>query len=202
MRAVLAGLCLLAAPAAAQEVHQVTGVAPHDVLNVRRAPGASAPLAGAIPPTADFVLLHERRGAWARVEHRGTTGWVAARYLELRDIDAGPGEGVWVCYGTEPFWTLWLEDGHILYRDDLGAERVPLADVAPSRNEPGRVWLFPVPIREPFRALMQSGGLCNDGMSENHTRRHVHLVYDRGLTSGCCRRPGADERPPQIEEAR
>jgi uncharacterized membrane protein len=202
MRAAALVLALLAAPAGAQEVYQVTGVAPGDVLNIRRAPSASAPVVGTIAPVADFVLLHERRGAWARVEHRGMTGWVAARFLELRDLDAAPGDGAWVCYGTEPFWTLWLEEGQITYRDDLGAERVPLADVAPSANEPGRVWMFPVPVREPFRALIQSGGLCNDGMSENYTRRHVHVIYERGLTSGCCRRPGADERPPEIGENR
>jgi uncharacterized membrane protein len=194
-------------PAAAQQpVHQVTGVAASDVLTVRRAPSASAPAIGALSPLADFVLVRERRGSWVRVEvTRGVPapvrGWVAGRYLEPVDIDARPDDGAWACYGTEPFWSAWIEGGEVAFRTDDGTTTTRLADLRPSRNEPGRAWTFRFGGDAPQQAVMMSGGVCSDGMSDVTTRRSLALVGPGGgLLNGCCRRPVADERPPESHQ--
>jgi len=82
----------------------VRGVAAGNVLNLRAEPDAKAPKLGEIPPGArcirnlgcqgglsyqEFSTLpapqrkqHEREHPrWCRVEYRGLSGWVAARYL-------------------------------------------------------------------------------------------------------------------------
>ena len=82
----------------------VTGVAANDVLNIRAEPDPHAPKVGEIPPDGTCVRnlgckggltfreftelspdeqtkrLHENP-RWCRIEYRGTTGWVAGRYL-------------------------------------------------------------------------------------------------------------------------
>lgn len=194
------------APGAAQEVQQVTGVGRSDVLNVRRAPSAGAPLAGTLSPLASFVIVHERRGTWARISHeRGASapvrGWVAARYLEPATSGARPDDGAWACHGTEPFWSVWLEDRQVRYRTDLGTTMTPLAGLRASRNEPDTTWTFTFGRGEATTlAVMIDGVVCSDGMSEVTSRRALILTGPQGgALNGCCRRPGADERAPQPE---
>jgi uncharacterized protein YraI len=86
----------------------VRGVSAGHVLNIRAEPDAKAPRVGAIPATGtcirnlgcrggltlnEFSTLtpeeQERRQRenprWCRIEYRGTTGWVAGRYLREGD---------------------------------------------------------------------------------------------------------------------
>jgi uncharacterized membrane protein len=181
-------------------VLQVTGVAASDTLNVRRAPSASAPIVGTLSPLADFVILRERRGGWARIEYeRGVStpvrGWVSARYLELADADAGPEDGAWSCFGTEPFWLVWIEGGQVRHRTDLGTTIAPLANL----RQRGRSWAFTFDEGgQRSIALMTSGTVCNNGMSDNNWRRTLLLTTpEGGVLDACCNRPGADERPPE-----
>ncbi len=85
----------------------VTGVGPDDVLNIRAEPSPSADKIGAIPPDTqglrnlgctgamsyaewEKATEAERERAkgnkWCKIEYRGTTGWVAGRYL----MEGGP----------------------------------------------------------------------------------------------------------------
>lgn len=85
----------------------VTGVSPDDVLNVRAEASTSSRKIGAIPPDAqglrnlgctgvmsfaewEKATEAERERAkhdkWCKIEYRGTTGWVAGRYL----MEGGP----------------------------------------------------------------------------------------------------------------
>lgn len=82
----------------------VRGVSAGHVLNIRAEPDAKAPRVGAIPATGtcirnlgcrggltlnEFTTLTPEEQArrqrenprWCRIEYRGTTGWVAGRYL-------------------------------------------------------------------------------------------------------------------------
>lgn len=81
---------------------RVVGVAKDDVLNLRQEPSAAAMIIGRIPPDATGLRNLGCRGGqslaewqaaseaeraaavfrrWCRVEYRGTTGWVAGRFL-------------------------------------------------------------------------------------------------------------------------
>jgi hypothetical protein len=84
---------------------QVAGVAKDDVLNIREQPDPDSKKVGQIPPDGtciknlgcvggltfeEFTTLSDEekkrieheRPRWCKVEYRGTTGWVAGRYVE------------------------------------------------------------------------------------------------------------------------
>jgi len=84
---------------------QVTGVAKDDVLNIREQADPHSKKVGQIPPDGtciknlgcvgglsfeEFTTLSDEekkrieheRPRWCKVEYRGTTGWVAGRYVE------------------------------------------------------------------------------------------------------------------------
>lgn len=109
---ILGSLASLAyAEADGPDFYAVTGVASDDVLNLRAEPSARSEKIGAIPhnarrlrslgcqgmPTfAEWEKMTPQQRArsgknhWCRVEFRGTTGWVAGRYLRE---DSGPVRG-------------------------------------------------------------------------------------------------------------
>jgi hypothetical protein len=98
------GAATALAEADGPDFYRVVDVAADDVLNIRAEPDVSAPKVGSIPPGADcirnlgcrgglsfeeFTTLNDAEKAsrlkenprWCRIEYRGTTGWVAGRYL-------------------------------------------------------------------------------------------------------------------------
>jgi uncharacterized membrane protein len=128
---VLGLAAVLVLPAAAQDypaLHDVTGVAANDVLNVRTAPDAGAAIVGVLAPDARDVEVVETTpaGDWARVSANETSGWAAMRFLARQ-----PGPD-WTalqtnlsCYGTEPFWNATLNPAKgtaIVARMDTGTE--------------------------------------------------------------------------------
>ncbi len=94
----------VAADADGPDFYRVTGVSPHDVLNIRAVPKPNGTKLGTIPPggacirnlgcqgglsVQEFSTLSKaeqaarlkRNPCWCRVEYQGVTGWVAGRYL-------------------------------------------------------------------------------------------------------------------------
>lgn len=62
--------------------YHVVGVAWNDVLNIRTGPSAAYPVIGAIPPDGvDVVRVGGCEGAWCRIRHDDTFGWVNTKYL-------------------------------------------------------------------------------------------------------------------------
>lgn len=203
----LACLCIaVALPAFAEDVQQVTTVPGSDVLNVRQAPSANAPIIGALSPLADAVIVRERRGDWARIEYsrgvsRPVRGWVEARFLEPANEGQGPDEGIWGCFGTEPFWNAWIENGQVYYRDDLDVSVTPIANLRRIGRAPSTMWTFTFGRGEdPTIAIMLAGHACSNGMSEETSRRTLLLTGPGGgVINGCCSRRPAEERPPPPE---
>jgi hypothetical protein len=103
----------LALPGAATQdgwpaIHDVTGVAADDVLNIRERPDASSPIVGQLAPDATVeVIRPNERLTWGLVNAGERTGWVSLRYLQRRP---GQWDGAFPeiasCFGTEPFWSL------------------------------------------------------------------------------------------------
>jgi uncharacterized protein YraI len=66
---------------------RVTGVAKHDVLNMRKWPASYSRLVGELSPKASVWVIRcieKSAGAdWCLVERGDDTGWVNARYLKL-----------------------------------------------------------------------------------------------------------------------
>ncbi len=205
-RTSLALLIALLAPAIAAQAgkydFRVTGVSRSDVLNIRervddQASISQTKILGQIPADGKGVLgsgasLKIGKARWFEVRYKDIRGWVNGRYLEpisqqlQRELEANL-----FCAGTEPFWSLKVEDG---------AAEVHEPDAEPKR--------YTVAIREPFQgrddalalrlvseagpeisALVQHLEWCSDGMSDLDYAFKVRVVGlrdgERPL-HGCC----------------
>ncbi len=199
-------MVLLAQPAAAQAGKydfRVVGVAPADHLNVRervesQSSVSSTKILGQIPANASGVLgsgasQKVGRVRWYEVRFGDTRGWVNGRYLAPLSPKLGRElESNLFCSGTEPFWSLKVENG----KAEMQQPGVP-----PEQ--------FSVAVREPFQgrddslafrfvdddegpeisALVQHKEWCNDGMSDLEYAFEVRILGlrddDRPLR-GCC----------------
>ena len=136
---------VLAGPALATQqgwpaLFDVTGVAPDDVLNIREAPNAGAPIIGSFAPDAEGVEVIRPNAdeSWGLVNTAEGTGWTSLAFLERRP---GQWNGAFPriarCLGTEPFWSLSLdEDAVTLSTPQETAEgRVALRSGAAARRD-------------------------------------------------------------------
>lgn len=208
-------LLVLAAPAAATQdgwpaLHDVVGVAPDDVLNIRSGPGASFPIVGTLAPGATGVEVigpSRADGDWGlvNVAAEGGIGYVSLRFLRRQpNTFAGHLPPVLACYGTEPFWGLAATEGAMVFEDASFGEtyrtggfeaidtgRYGAEPVLRGREGPVAITVVienrvpPDGIGDdPYRAL------CTDGMSDRVAGVAATVIVDApGRTSGhygCC----------------
>jgi uncharacterized membrane protein len=190
---------LLAGPggtAAAQPLpglYDVTGVAADDVLNVRAAPEAGAPVVGSLAADARGVEVvgRDAGGGWGLVNVGEGSGWAAMRHL-------APRPGVWVegalpdalaCFGTEPFWSFRVDAGRaVLSGPDEERAAAPVAVLSTSiPDDPRRV--VQAGAGEAAITAVIVPMACSDGMSDRSFGLDVTLIpggtAPRMLT-GCC----------------
>ena len=177
----------------------VTGVASNDVLNVRAGPWAGSEIIGALGPhQRDIEVLRPNgRETWGLVNMGERTGWVSLAYLERQ---AGQWHGSVpsraYCSGTEPFWSLVIEDKRATFSRTEAERQVGRIDsVAESLNHRGRHSLAGIFDRTAgaryadFLALL-SNESCNDGMSDREYGYRIDLTTGNTggfeLWSGCC----------------
>lgn len=194
-------LALLLLPLAAQAetlpaLHEVTGVAAGDVLNIRAEPSASAARLGALAPGAAGVEVTALSpdGRWGRVNAGEASGWVAMRYLARQ---TGPGwDGLaapLACSGTEPFWSADYDPAARAFTlrtpEDPAGRRL---DVLWHRATAGRSGRIGVLLPEGFALLAAED--CSDGMSDRAYGLSISLFPAAGPAaegaaaglSGCC----------------
>lgn len=189
---------LLAGPVAAETwpaLHDVTGVAGNDVLNLRAEPSARSAVVGTLSPVARGVEVTalSADGKWGRVLAGEGVGWAAMRFLVRQPgPDWTAGQAVLACYGTEPFWSadVDLPAGVIRY-EDMGGSRAVLP-VAWARPAAGVFGLLGLGLDEGGFATLQSGD-CSDGMSDRIMGLSLVLFRPDGGAadgfvglSGCC----------------
>lgn len=188
----MAILCLAALPLRADvlpALHDVTGVAADDVLNIREHPDAGAAILGVLAPDATGIEVVSMEGDWAMVNTADADGFVARRFLVR---GTGPDWNTLQtplhCLGTEPFWdlaiapetqTAWLSTPENM-------------DPAPMRME--QVW--PALPWSPIAAFAMPDGFvalspadCSDGMSDRLYGIAVDIFLtgpDHERLSGCC----------------
>ena len=191
---VVAGAAALADPV--PQLHDVTGVASNDVLNIRAEPTARAPIIGALAPNArgiEVTALNANR-TWGRINTGEGSGWVSMRYMAARGvhIDNYNLPVGMRCFGTEPYWSLRHENGTIIY--------------APfdSPDTPAQQWELVIAqdtgIADDFRRMIRAQGSagmltafvypgqCSDGMSDRLYGLSLALMPGNSapLLSGCC----------------
>lgn len=197
MQSVVVSVILASAtPLSAQEYPQlfnVIDVASDDVLNIRQEPSASSDVIGTFAPDATGVevIILNNTLRWGLVNHNEGTGWVFMRYMQ------GQGQPIdhynmpvgLSCYGTEPFWSLYSEDG-IWHYDSLNDPPAELEiDIAQDSG-----------IAQDFRRMVRLTGpdgpatafiypaTCNDGMSDLAFGLSISLMTGPSapMLNGCC----------------
>ncbi len=201
MRWLVVLLAVMAAPANATtdawpSLQDVINVEPGDVLNVRAGPGTDFDVIGTLPHDAENieVIRPDEDFEWGLLNIGEVSGWASLGYL-------APHPGQWfgqfpnirLCYGTEPFWSIRIDDDAIAYS-------------SPESNATGHMtkrWTS-TNMRDShafsFRLGAETGGTdivavlseraCGDGMSDRDFGIHIDLLFrdgaNRGLVSGCC----------------
>jgi uncharacterized membrane protein len=182
--------------------YAVKDVAANDQLNVRSQPGTQADTVVRLAPDARGILVTGRRMAegnsvWWEVITQGgpgSTGWVNHRYLAA-EAGGDPGEASYplLCAGTEPFWSLRLDDRQAVYSDpETEAVMMNASDWIRSRNSPAVLAIRlqgkdGAPAGNGHAAIQRSS--CSDGMSDFDYPFWVTVILpDQTVLDGCCSR--------------
>ena len=188
----------LALPAMATQdgwpaLHDVTGVAADDVLNIRERPDATSPIIGQLAPDATGieVIRANPRLTWGLVNAGEATGWVSLRYLERRP---GQWDGAFpeiaVCFGTEPFWRLGREGERLVHTTpDAEAQEFAIVARSGSVNRRDSFHMIAEGAGGPVIAVLETRS-CSDGMSDRDYGISVQILFGIGpetrQLSGCC----------------
>lgn len=172
------------ASAFAEDTYEVTGVGADDVLNIRKAPNASAPKVGEYRNSESGIRIYRRKGNWAltgRVDPQNTDGWVHTRYLKLTAAAASLQLPI-SCSGTEPFWAIVISstDSATYSAPDRTPQDFPVSEF--SRSKQIASMLLGVGGNVAIKA-----GSCSDGMSDNIYPYTVQVrLPDSRQVNGCC----------------
>jgi hypothetical protein len=189
-------LLLLVLPHAAQATQDgwpalfdVTGVAIDDVLNVRAAPDASAPIVGTLAPDARGVevIRANDRLTWGLVTTRERSGWVSLAFLERRP---GQWDGAFPalasCVGTEPFWSLTLEgDAATLTTPESRIEGTVVARLGSLNRRDRHGLRVALPEGRSIAGVISTEA-CSDGMSDRAYGLALDALHGEAVLSGCC----------------
>lgn len=192
MRTLALLLALMAPVGAAGEgmpaLHDVTGVAAGDVLNVRARPDASAPILGVLDPEATGVevVAADGSGRWGQVNLAGEAGWASLRYLSRQPgQDAGTFPRVAACFGTEPFWNLRL-DGDVATWSEPEREASGQVEARIDASaRPDRHGLVARIDGTPLMGVI-AARTCSDGMSDRAFGLAFDAIFGDAVLSGCC----------------
>lgn len=193
IRLVAMALWLAAQPLRAEVypvLHDVTGVAAGDVLNIRAAPDAGAEVIGTLAPDATGVEILSVAGGWGLVNAGEASGYVAMRFLERADApDWNLLETPLTCLGTEPFWSLQIDpEGRKATFSSPGDTNGPALDNV--HLWPATPWAPAAAVGLPVGTAVLQPLHCSDGMSERSFGISVDLFLgapDTMRLSGCCR---------------
>jgi uncharacterized membrane protein len=174
-------------------IHDVTGVAADDVLNIRERPDASSPIVGQLAPDAAVEVIRANdRLTWGLVNAGERTGWVSLRYLARRP---GQWDGAFPevasCFGTEPFWNLRRDGDAITFSTPDSSSAYTITARSGSQNRRDSFHMIAEGAEGGAVAILQTEA-CSDGMSDREFGISVQLLL--GLEpgarqlSGCCTR--------------
>ncbi len=171
-------------------LHDVTGVAANDQLNVRAAPSGSAEKRGELAYDAISIEVTavNDAGTWGQINIDEGTGWVSLRYLNRQadNPDYALAQTL-VCYGTEPFWSAMFHQGH----------RVQFSLMGDDYETPGAGLIVPASGMRNLWGMAYGNSVaifrreqCNDGMSDRNFGLSTTLFKDHGgaqaVYAGCC----------------
>lgn len=188
----------VAAETALPALHDVTGVAANDVLNLRQGPDAGSAIVGSLAPDQQGIEVVglSPDGAWGQISQGEGTGWASMKFLAPQDRpDWFEMQGALACSGTEPFWGATLDPMQtnqvVFTSPDAPEMRLDI-----NALWPGDRWR-PV-VGMAFEGAAAAGMVvaraesCSDGMSDRAYGLSVDLFLNRtqgddsSALRGCC----------------
>lgn len=170
----------------------VTGVAAGDVLNLRQGPTSHHPVIGTLGPLQKGVEVIRVENGWGRVGYGETMGWASMRYLQAQPVDQSESLPRPIfCSGTEPFWSLNIdqEGGH--YANASGANLLLYENwSAPAAGT--REYAYGLSLTNEMLAVESIilRDHCTDGMSDREYGLQIHSFLrteqEMTLQTGCC----------------
>lgn len=169
-------------------LYDVTDVAADDALNVREGPSADAIVVSSFPPNASNIEVIAINDAetWGLVNIDGRSGWVSMRFMARQPGQyAGTFPDITFCHGTEPFWSLEVEEDTLTFNALGQADSVEPVTRLRSANRIDRFALSTPSVTG--MVLEQS---CRDGMSDFTFGLAIEMIAplygNTTLVSGCC----------------
>lgn len=167
-------------------------------LVVRRHPDPSAERSGTLDVGANDIVVagtrleaHDR--VWWQVIHEQELGWVEAGYLAPMDADV-PLQKTFPlrCVGTEPFWSLHVEDDESVFETPESSQRWT---AGPVNLAVGMIGRYAVRLEDGENvghlAAWRNPHFCSDSMSNiGYPFEGIVVVPDGTAYSGCCMRAG------------
>lgn len=174
-------------------LYDVTGVAADDVLNVRGAPTAEAPVLNTLAPDAaavEVVRLSEDAG-WGLVNAGESAGWVSMHYMVRQPGQEGADLPARLfCGGTEPFWAFEIAaDETMRFTTPDGAQAFDITQRITGSGYAGDLALVAQGPQGRATAMIARRS-CNDGMSDREFGLGLGLLLEgersEALYTGCC----------------
>ena len=174
-------------------LHDVTGVAADDVLNVREAPSAqSAIIANLAPDTPGVeVVRADASGRWGLVNTGERSGWASLRYLTPQPPGDYALTRILICAGTEPFWDITIRQGSSALLHRLSSPDITFS-AGLLQGASGRSDRFSLQGEADGATLttLVRRTACSDGMSDREFGLDADLLIrgqgDLLHLSGCC----------------
>lgn len=188
----------LTAETALPALHDVTGVAANDVLNLRQHPDAGSALVGSLAPDQRGVEVVglSADGKWAQISQGESAGWASMRFLTTQGRpDWFEMQGALACSGTEPFWGATVDPMQsnqvVISSPDSDERRLDIAALWPGDRWRPVVGMTLDGATATGMAVVRAEA-CSDGMSDLAYGLSVDLFLnqtqgsDSSALRGCC----------------
>lgn len=183
-------LIVFAPLSVAAEWVNVANVAEDDTLAVREHATHQSSKIGELAPRETFIPVLDSKmdgeSTWLKVAFDDAQGWINQRFTQPSEL-AHSLEPL-SCLGTEPFWSLAIDEGQADYESFEGKTRsLALTRVRQSTNHSNQ-WLLALKNgSDRGTAFLMRTGQCSDDMSDRSYPYQLSIeLPDGSFLSGCC----------------
>ena len=173
---------------------RVSGVAASDVLNIRKDADSASAIVGSFAPGAGPIEVFRRQHNWGEVATPEGTGWVNMRFLvpmQVASFGNSPLPNGLTCAGTEPFWSVHLDQGKAMLSTPQEAnQKFSVVSTGGFIGRAGPDGFFVANGSQSQLTGIVSFRQCGDGMSERRYGWWINLLITdangSGAVTGCC----------------
>jgi uncharacterized membrane protein len=95
---------------------------------------------------------------------------------------------VLACLGTEPYWSLELNEGNVIYKDlEENTTHYEINNIFPSQNHNNRWFVIAMEASQsPLYMTLNKSNQCSDDMSDFKYQYDISILMNNQYFSGCC----------------